>query len=509
MSDIHRDEARLMDIKDRIFHVDRRIQLLKGERQFLAEQNAKLAANIAVQRVQYAPMRDLLPELCGIIFALCTEAECSLSCSASHCEFQKSYPIVLASVCQRWRAMVVRNPSMWTTLHLRPTSDALAEMKRARLFLLRSADMPLFITICPANLRMGLSPQKMNGSVLPLIRLLIPYFDRIQFLKAHLATEILAVLFPPREIIQMPQVEELSLLVDDQHVGASQLALLDSPKLHILHVRDMTPFVDLLENTLSSLHTLTVAKCHKWKLAPAFPSMLAKCTDLRSCSITFPVRLFFVELAPIMLPELQSLTLEWPFLFEPCPIFRALRTPRLRSLHITHLSPELVLPPHTLSSLKGLIQSAPGLTSLTVTGCNLLTQDESTTILQEANALERLEIINCQRGDRFIVPLCPHNPKSISAWVCPKLKHITISGLQDSDVRPIVKLARIRSDRHLTTATNHGGAYLQELMLFPNNQNLTRQAKLLMFSGLFSVQKDVTMSGPFGSVFGNTSQAFG
>lgn len=516
--DLQRDEERLEVLQLRISELEFGLQRLKvtkscpilpsrsyllskTQHDSLAIQGATLAANVAARRVRYAPMRTLLPEICDIIFAYCADAECSLDCNISDCIFEQPSPVGLASVCWRWRAMVLHNPALWTTLHLRPNINSASEISRARLFISCSANMPLRVTICPVTL-LG-DPRSITAWVLPLINFLIPHFGRIQSLKTHLGIETLPDVFPAAHNVQMPMLEELSLLVNTSHISTSLLGRLQSPKLQHLHVCDITPFLDVLDDVLPTLKTLVITECRSWKFSHIFPNMLAKCTHLRSCSITFPSTLFFMDLEPIELPELRSLTLEWPFLFEPLPIFRALRAPKLLSLRIVHLSRQLVVPLHTLSSLKGLLRSASQLQFLSVTGCNLLTQDESIGLLEDSRYIQRLEINNCLRGDRFLVPLTPNLHNADAVWLCPKLTHVTITGLQDSDVRPVINFARSRSDRlALTIPLNQECKFLEELALDTNSQHLSRQARLLMLSGLFGIQRSLNIVGPFGDLFG-------
>jgi hypothetical protein len=137
-------------------------------------------------------------------------------------------------------------------------------------------------------------------------------------------------------------------------------------------------------------------------------------------------------------------------------------------------------------------------------GCNLLTQEEAFLFLREAKFLERLEILYCKRGDRFLAPLTPPNPLDTRKWICPKLTHVTISGIQNTDVRPIVNFARSRSDRQVKIP--EGAKFLKELALDSNLFDLTRQLRLLMLSGLLSLHPHLHIMGPFGELLGPTQQ---
>ena len=300
----------------------------------------------------------------------------------------------------------------------------------------------------------------------------------------------------------MPVLQDLSLLIDDPVVETSLLGQLDVPNCSSLHVRDTTPLADVLDPVFPSLHALTIDYCSSWKFPGTFPDTLAKCTRLCSCTITFSSDLFFVALEPIVLPELVELSLEWPFSFEPSSLFRALRAPKLQVLRLSHLSPNLILQQHTISALRGLVQSATGLKHLIIMGCKLLSQEEAFLFLQEANFLERLEILYCKRGDRFLVPLTLPNALDTRRWICPKLTHVTISGIQSTDVRPIVNFAKSRSDRQAKVP--EGGKFLKELALDSNLFDLNHQFRLLMLSGLFGLHPHLHIMGSFGELLSTT-----
>lgn len=469
----------------------------------MQSESAKLMASIEATRASYAPMRHLIPEICHIIFAFCADEPCNLDCvPLDNDPFETCFPILLSHVCRRWRTMVLRNPALWTNIHVRPmTMDTF----RARLWLDRSANMPLQVTICPSQLRkMSWDMRSICTTIIPIIHQFVPHLLRIKSFKTNLGTQVLPILFPQGKMVQMPVLQDLSLFIDDPSVETSSLGQLNAPNCSSLHVRDTTPLANVLDPVFPSLHALTIDHCSSWKFPSTFPETLAKCTQLRSCTITFPSDLFFVALEPIVLPGLVELSLEWPFLFEPSSIFCALRAPNLQSLRLSHLSPNLILPQHTISALKGLIQSATGLKHLIIMGCNLLTQEEAFLFLREAKFLERLEILYCKRGDRFLAPLTPPNPLDTRKWICPKLTHVTISGIQNTDVRPIVNFARSRSDRQVKIP--EGAKFLKELALDSNLFDLTRQLRLLMLSGLLSLHPHLHIMGPFGELLGPTQQ---
>ncbi|KAF8965225.1 hypothetical protein BDZ97DRAFT_1812778 [Flammula alnicola] len=439
-------------------------------------------------------MHDLIPEICDIIFAFCTYAECDMErYSVGYC--QTNSLVVLTRVCRRWRAMVINNPSLWTRIHVCPVTF---DTFRACLWLERSANMPLQVTICQTF--NGVDSDSISNTRMPLMHQFIPYFDRIQTFKARLGRRILPVIFPPFELIDMPLLEEMHLLTDEKPYYDMTLGVFLAPKLQTLVVRDITPFVDALACVLPNVQTLTVKECPSWKSPQTFHKMLASCVRLRTCSIAFPSNGWYVTFAPMAFPELESLSLEWPLEFSLFGIFGSLRAPKLRSLRISDRARERPLPSFITSFLRHLIQSTTGLTSLAVKGCNLSSQDDALRVLQECKALQTLEIVNCHRADHFLIPLTPTNPHDIATWVCRSLTYVAITGLEDTDVRPLVNFARSRSDRR-SMILEQGGRYLEELALDVNIYNLTRQARILMLSGLLGIYKFLNIVGPFGELF--------
>lgn len=377
---------------------------------------------------------------------------------------------------------------------------------RVRLWLARSAKLPLQITICSEFLRdKGWGSRSISRMTEPLLQQFIPHFHRVQSFRAHLALDILPNLFGSGGLTNMPALEQLDLLVEDPSNSPAAPGLLLTPTLKHLRVRDITLLFEAVFSGLHTIRSLTIQECSTWKYPNFFPYLLATCTQLQTCSITFPNSLFLPSVPTTELPELLELSLEWPYLFDPSPLFRAFRAPKLRSLRLVHQTRQLSLPSQTLASLRGLVQSAPLLSALTLEGCNLIAPHEAHALLAECRALERLSILHCQRGDRFLAPLTPPEPAGGAEWVCPRLTHVALGALQDADVRSIVLFARRRagygSDEGTENGAGQGGAYLKELGLHTELYSLTRQARLLVLSGLLGVHRSVDIVGPFGTLF--------
>ena len=302
----------------------------------------------------------------------------------------------------------------------------------------------------------------------------------------------------------MSNLEKLQLLVDDISDTDSAFGGLFAPRLQHLHVRDITLLHQSVGGCLSNLTTLTIEYSPAWKIPQIFPRLLASCVQLRTCHLAFPYTVRFAAIAPIELPELHALTLEWNYLFHATDIFSALRAPKLHTLRLVHRSIHLALPEHTLASLCALAQSAPALHDLTVEGCHLPRAPEVHALLSACRALERLSIVRCGVGERFLAPLTPplarkHERDTARAWLCPRLTHVAFEALADGDVRPIVCFARARTDPAAGALAN-GARCLKELALHTEVCALTRHARLLMLSGLLEVHRAVDIVGPFGEL---------
>lgn len=390
------------------------------------------------------PISALPPEISALVFAFCPQA-----------------PLVLAQVCTRWRTLVLSNPTLWTRIP--PNAHALP------LWLERSANLPLDITV--------------DAGERTLLRRFCPYLHRIQSLSLRLTCDMLPVLFGTS--VRLPCLRALELLVADPARERAPAGVLVAPKLESLHVRDMTLLSDSLGGSLGTIRSLTIQDCGSWRHPRLFAPLLASCVQLQTCAITFPLSLLLPDTDPIVLPQLRTLTLEWPYLFDPVPLFRALRAPQLRTLRLVHRALQLCLPPHVLGSLGGLVRSAPLLRDLSLQGCHRTAYAEARAFLADCRALERLALVSCQLAERFLAPLTPDDPTDADL-LCPRLTHVTVAELRDADVRPIVRFARVRT--------------LTELALHAEFYSLSRYARLLMLSGLLGLQSTVNIVGPFGEL---------
>lgn len=301
----------------------------------------------------------------------------------------------------------------------------------------------------------------------------------------------------------MSNLEELQLLVDNSGDTDFVFGELFAPRLQRLHICDITLLHQSVGSCLPNLTTLTIEYSPAWKYPDIFPHLLASCVQLRTCHLAFPYTVHFAALAPIELPELCTLTLEWHAFFHAADIFSALRAPKLRALRLVHRSMQLALPQHILGSLCALALSAPHLHKLTVEGCILPREPEVHALLTACRALECLSIVRCGVGERFLAPLTPapirRERNTARSWLCPRLTHVAFEALEDGDVRPIVCFARARTDPAAGALAN-GARYLKELALHTEVYGLTRYARLLMLSGLLEVHRAVDIVGPFGAL---------
>ncbi|KAF9473781.1 hypothetical protein BDN70DRAFT_925004 [Pholiota conissans] len=445
-------------------------------------------------------MRTLLPEICDIIFAYCSFTECGLPCASADDEsLDRVAPLVLTRVCRRWRTLVVGNPTLWTRVHVRPCA---LDPIRVRLWLARSAALPLQVTICHEFVRnQAWDASSINTMTVSLVQELLPHLHRIQVLRTQLAFDTLPTLVNADGLINMRLLEQLDLLIDEPNgIFVPYPGMLLAPKLKDIRVRDITLLLRVFsDRALRTIESLTIEGCTVWMYPDFFPHLLSTCAQLRTCNLTFPNSLFFPSMQTIELPALISLSLEWPYLFDPTILFGALRAPNLHSLRLVHQTRQLGLPANLLASLRPLAQSTPALRDLTVEGCSLIAPNEAYALLAECRALERLSILHCRRSDRFLAPLTPPQPApsgSDSEWVCPHLTYVELGGLQDADVRHVVSFARSRAERE-DEPRRGGGTYLKELALQTELYSLPRQARLVMLSGLLDIRRRVDIECAF------------
>ncbi|KAF9052804.1 hypothetical protein BJ165DRAFT_803215 [Panaeolus papilionaceus] len=318
---ISSDQRCLVHLGNRIQHLEHVLTDLEEQRNALIYEHSKVKANILAKRIAIAPFRSLLPEICDIIFAYCCHPVCNLTCDQDN--ISESGPLILSAVCRRWRAIVLNNPTLWTTLHhhlLVPTAS-----NKLKLWLERSASLALVFTACPVVAQV----YEAATDVMPLIHRMAPHFHRIKYFKSYLAAGFLPLFFS----IPMPALEELVLFVNEMSYrnppfdASVPLGLLEAPNLRVLHVYDLTLMQTAIAPVLPCLKSLVIDANTSWTtpwLRPqTFPSLLAQCIFLQSCTINFhPDSDFtFHALDPITLPQLETLNVCWPKTFDPSSFF--------------------------------------------------------------------------------------------------------------------------------------------------------------------------------------------
>ncbi|KAF5330396.1 hypothetical protein D9619_005468 [Psilocybe cf. subviscida] len=524
----------------------------------------------------------LPPEIIALVFQLSIDPNCSVPCTWD--QAQSIQPLLFSRVCRRWYSLVTQDPSLWSHIHVEPSSRGLA---RARLWLERSQNVPLHISICARNMRDDSWEPTLSLFVPTLVDMFIPHLSRIRGFQSHLGGHVVPALFPPDTLVSMPLIEQLGLRIDDASSHSlvtafleSSLGRIDAPHLRSLAVSDITTIAEAIAPVLPQLRSLNVLDAKLWAHARIFPALLARCKKIEHCSIAFPPNCYFVSpVEPIDLPDLKTLEMEWPFLFDAKPLFRAITAPHLESLTLSHLTRQLILPPTTFYALRSLIQSATStLRSITLVGCNLLTQDESTALFEDCVSLEQLTLTHCQHVDKLLSPLTPGTsapsvstiesdedsplPASSNTWLCPRLLEVTIDGIEDAGVRSIVAFARSRciwpsssssripspmlssflersphpaevngsqspdavSFSHIakqqrrsqprpiyddvmplssgtSSKDSFGHSYLKQLTLDVDITALSRQARVLLLSGLYPMHHDMHIMGSCGELF--------
>ncbi|KAJ7483492.1 hypothetical protein FB451DRAFT_1364403 [Mycena latifolia] len=123
---VSKTDAKLADVKKEISRLQNRIQQLQDERASLAIYRAQ---NTAV----LSPLRRMPPEVLGEIFSWTLP-----SIDEGSRKFHKSHsPWVLTQVCNRWRAVAVSTPSLWSRVvincfeELNPLSMVKTQIERA------------------------------------------------------------------------------------------------------------------------------------------------------------------------------------------------------------------------------------------------------------------------------------------------------------------------------------------------------------------------------------------
>ncbi|KAF9454596.1 hypothetical protein P691DRAFT_314115 [Macrolepiota fuliginosa MF-IS2] len=428
-----------------------------------------------------APMRTLLPELCGEIFSYCVHAEDSS-------ELQRGWdvraPVTLSNVCRRWYDMVLNNPTLWTKLCIR-LGDKVNHVARAQLWISRSNQLPIDVTLKPSTLPplIGI-PDAALPRFLRAVKWLSQHIHRAKTLTIEPGIPIVPFLLSDGNLPAMPYLQRLILDTGDKDDASIVQRALEAPLLRELRLRDLTSMTRVLRRSLDHLRVLVITYSGRWVRPSMFGNGLSSCTQLVDLTVNFPSEPIPPSSAPILLPEVRRLHLCWRHQLGPTVIIEAFRVPKLEHLILAYSDTQLsATPGFAMNHLKELFVSAPDLQRLTLSRWKTGDLYNFSTALEEAQNLAELEILGCQRGSLLLMSLAPPSGELSGSWLCPRIRRLMIDSFDKWDVRPILDFVRRRMCRVIDgtgVLQSPEYSYIEELELPRNLDMLDFQSRVYL-----------------------------
>ncbi|EAU88710.1 hypothetical protein CC1G_01083 [Coprinopsis cinerea okayama7 len=501
MASIQEDTARLAAVDSRIYQIDRELDELSRQRHDLCRENQKLRSNIEARRVENAPMRTLIPELCDLVFSYYLECCCDYGCAAGFelCPVAECDPLILAQVCRRWRYMVLNSPCIWANLHIRLNNSKMNISSQINHWFKHALNVPVSVTVCP-GLPLGSrwDSEAFRKVNILTMRELRPFLDRIKSLKLYVHQSAYSALFPSNAATSMVRLAQLSLEHRGYILDEFQIGRLHSPNLRTLRLCDPSPLTSLFGDGLSP-RTLHIDKSEFWEFPRRVAKLLTDCVDLRDLSIIFPRNLISCTQDTVVLPSVSRLKLEWYYASSPVPLFRSIIAPQLQHLTVSHSNFLATFSRETMNTLRYLMQSSYELITITISGCNLTSMcGLLSTFCHHAPQLQELTIHGCYGLGVLLEALSPSKNQDHVGWPCPNLAHVKVFGLRERDLDALFSFTRERMapvDGQASTLVPRS-EYLRELTIDSRLQDFTLQSRTILLMGLDLIRPSVRINGP-------------
>ncbi|KAJ7850086.1 hypothetical protein B0H13DRAFT_57110 [Mycena leptocephala] len=332
------DRTRVADIEAQILDLERSLSALQIEKALVQERLDSYKYPVLTLPneitseifLHFLPMYPLCPPLTGILS-----------------------PTLLTQICREWREIALVTPALWRAIALLLPSIPLERQARiAEIWLSRSGSCPLSIHIIDNGYEIGQA-----------VLAAAAHRARWEHLKLHLlspSSQLLTIEGP------MPLLRHLNYTLDEVSNSPVIFAPHDVPLLRTVLLNDLT-----VANVVLPWAQLTSLVLHRVYPHECVP-VLQQTSNLIHCELELFHRSPDHQLADIMLPYLESLTLKDP---EDVPVTGYLQTlivPTLRSLTV----PESFLEPNPIDSLTSFIsKSSCKLQQVRITGERTVTKN--------------------------------------------------------------------------------------------------------------------------------------
>lgn len=385
-------------------------------------------------------------------------------------------PFILASVCRRWREVVLSNSYLWRRLYVPLHTMSSTKLPFLSTLLQRSADRPILLRIetnpSYADLENSLSPARLNA-----LKELLKHSHRLQKVCIVGAPDMVlrAILNKDFGASGLPLLEDVEL-----SYGESNASTWDRKQweyFRILHsapgVRKLT--LDATQFNASSLRipgTLTELSITPMEATEFDEShclrILEGCRKLQTCTLALTDNGGNPRppgSVPIVLPDLHTLWLSAGFSLEDLLV--SLELPALRDLTLSAL-PDVCTGSDDAEPMSWEPSELTGL--LTRSKCIMRKFSLIRTTVEQEEVVDYLRLMpellelvidsdtEGYFGEILLEPLTPRNNKS--AYLVPKLQVIRLRGNLSIDDSRMWNMVKLRCDlpRAGDADTSHDGA---------------------------------------------------
>jgi hypothetical protein len=411
-----------------------RIAHLEGQLRLLRAQRTSLLESSTVKKALLAPIRKLAPETLGEIFELCSSS--SATPGVRRIITPDSVPILMGSVCRKWRRVALGTPQLWTSIALEHTTDTPLKVNpflAIPQWLSRSGCLPLEIYIGD-GLEKLFASEKHSPAFRSCMTMLGDHFHRCRsFHITNAFPDILSAMFPPGRCRDASSLREIRVIPSIFSLPQRPLILgqIAAPNLESIDVYRPSTFFHSITLDYSRLRSLrwnsSIATSDRESSLENLTQVLSLCPNLEDCDIMHPSHTTFSldRVAVVSVPSLRRLRLKFTLQADPSPLFSVLRTPGLESLTLEQVSPISNVPGFG-GALSTFISAAPPpLKELRM--IRLILSAEDAVLLSPLSRLESLQLHNCFLHPAFLAALTPKAGDHPDAWTVPKLSSICLN----------------------------------------------------------------------------------
>ena len=440
-SDFLPNSAEALELRTGVAHQEHNIQALNVriaslETQLccLRTQRTSLVESLTIKKALLAPIRRLAPETLGEIFELCNNN--SVAPGVRRIITPDSVPILVGSVCTKWRRVALGTPQLWTSLALEHTTDKPLKVNPFHVipeWLNRSGCLPLEIYLGD-GLEKIFTSEKHTAAFKQCMVLLGDHFHRCRsFHVTNAFPNILPAMFPPGSCRNASSLREIRVIPSIFTLPQRSLKLgnISAPNLESIDVYRPSTFFDSITLDYSRLRSLrwntSMASNDEESSLDSLMKVLSLCPNLEECEIMHPSHstISLDNVTMVSVPSLRRLRLKFTLQADPSPLFSVLRTPGLESLTLEQVSPISNVPGFG-GALSTFISAAPPpLKELRM--IRLILSAEDAILLSPLSRLESLQLHNCFLHPAFLAALSPRAGDHPDAWTVPKLSSISLN----------------------------------------------------------------------------------